>query len=96
MAKYKNTSNYRNTPMQKEFLDLYVPPLNISFENTKTITLEQKYHTRPDLLAHDLYGDSDLWWVFVLYNRNKILNPIYDFKSGLTIRVPINSSVIGV
>ena len=96
MAKYKSTSNYRKTPVTDLYLDQYVPPVVINPQNTKKITLEQKYHRRPDLLAYDLYGDSDLSWVFTLYNRNKILNPIYDFKEGLTIRVPSSISAIGV
>jgi hypothetical protein len=96
MTAYKSTSNYRKTSINDLYLDHYVPPVIVNPENTRKITLEQKYEKRPDLLAYDLYGDSDLWWVFTIYNRNKILNPIYDFKEGMTIRVPNSISAIGV
>lgn len=96
MTAYKSTSNYRKTSINDLYLDHYVPPVIVNPENTRKITLAQKYEKRPDLLAYDLYGDSDLWWVFTIYNRNKILNPIYDFKEGMTIRVPNSISAIGV
>ena len=96
MIDYKKTSVYAKTKSNKKFLEYYVPPININYENTKEITLTAKHNMRPDVLANELYGDSELWWVFVLFNRNKILDPIFDFKTGLTIRVPINTSSIGV
>lgn len=96
MTTYKSTSNYRKTTVTDLNLDQYVPPVIVNPENTRKITLEQRYEKRPDLLAYDLYGDSDLWWVFTIYNRNKILNPIYDFKEGMTLRVPTSISAIGV
>ena len=98
MAKvsYDYSSNYRNTPVGNKYLDLYRPAITVSYENTYEFTLTSKYEHRPDLLAQDLYKDSKLWWVFTLYNRNKILDPIYDFVPGLTIRVPNNTASIGV
>ena len=51
-------------------------------------TVTSSYHHRPDLLAHDLYKDSKLWWVFAQRNPNVIEDPIYDFKAGTTIRIP--------
>jgi len=94
-SKYKNSSVYRNTRINKYFLDLYEPPIIPDLENYKTITLDSKYNYRPDLLAYDLYGQSELWWVFALYNRDLIKNPIYDFKSGIQIKIPKNISDIG-
>ncbi len=77
-------------------MEYYVPPITISYENTKEITLTAKHNLRPDVLALELYGDADYWWVFVLFNRNAIVDPIFDFKTGVTLRVPINTSSIGV
>lgn len=94
-AKYKNTSVYSNTRINKYFLDLYEPPMTPDLENYKTLTLDSKYNHRPDLLAYDLYGQSELWWVFTFYNRDLIKNPIYDFKSGLQIKIPAKLSDIG-
>ena len=93
---YKKTSVYSKTNVNKKYLEYYNPPIRINYENTKEIELTAKHNMRPDLLAYELYGDADLWWVFVLFNRNKILDPIFDFKTGLKIRVPINTSTIGV
>jgi len=95
---YKPTSNYANTPQNFKYLELYNPPVTtdtldeVQFE----LTIESKYHRRPDLLAHDLYGNSRLWWVFVHYNRNKIKDPIFDFVSGKKISVPRNFQTSGV
>lgn len=50
--------------------------------------LEKKYEHRPDLLAHELYGDSALWWVFMSRNPNVIEDPIFDFVSGISIYLP--------
>tara|TARA_B100000902_G_scaffold36868_2_gene44070 strand:+ start:5485 stop:5790 length:306 start_codon:yes stop_codon:yes gene_type:complete len=96
MQKYDSNSNYRNTAIGKKYLDIYEPAVVVEYDNTYEFTLTSKYEHRPDLLAQDLYSNSKLWWVFTLYNRNKILDPIYDFVPGLTIRVPNNASSIGV
>jgi hypothetical protein len=93
---YPSSSSYRNTPIGKKYLDLYKPAISISYEDTYEFEITGKYENRPDLLAQDLYKDSKLWWVFTLYNRNKIQDPIYDFVPGLKIRVPTNASSIGV
>lgn len=92
---YKNSSVYKNTRINNYFLDLYEPPITPNLENYNTIILESKYNYRPDLLAYDLYGQSELWWVFTLYNRDLIKNPIYDFKSGVEIKIPKSISDIG-
>lgn len=46
------------------------------------------YTHRPDLLAHDLYGRKDLWWVFAQRNMDIIKDPIYDFVAGTKIYLP--------
>ena len=51
------------------------------------------YDERPDLLAHQVYGNSRLWWVFSLRNPDVLKDPIRDFKPGTTIVVPAVSSV---
>jgi len=94
--KYDSNSNYRNTSVGKKYLDIYEPAITVDFEDTTEFTLTSKYTHRPDLLALDLYNNSKLWWVFTLYNRNKLLDSIYDFVPGLTIRVPNYASSIGV
>ena len=51
------------------------------------------YTHRPDLLAHDLYGNKDLWWVFAQRNLDVIKDPIYDFTAGLKIKLPKLSNI---
>ena len=91
---YKNTSPYKNTfTFGNNFLDLMVPreipktPDDILFSITNT------YKYRPDNLAYDLYGDSNLWWVFAMRNKNTLIDPIWDFKPGVMIYLPKKSTL---
>lgn len=93
---YGSTSVYRNTPMNNRYLDTFEPPITTENARTRVITLEAKYINRPDLLAHDMYGDANLWWVFTLFNKDVLVDPIYDMKAGIKLTVPVSSSEIGV
>lgn len=84
---YSSNSPYHNTKQTSWYLDLWEPIDINSNPSDKIITLGSKYHNRPDLLAYDLYGNPTLWWVFMSRNP-EILDPIYDFNSGLKIYVP--------
>ena len=73
-------------------------PLNNSYSAILCVLdicklLAGQYNKRPDLLAHDLYGDSRLWWVFTLFNRQKLRDPVNDFKSGVKLNVPGKSQI---
>ena len=57
-------------------------------ENDEYYTIESKFDRRPDLLAYSLYGNTRLWWVFARRNMNEIKDPIRDFRTGVTIRIP--------
>jgi hypothetical protein len=70
---YLDIINFRDIPAEQD---------DISFTVTKN------YEYRPDLLAYDLYGDVNLWWVFSIRNKNLIKDPIYDLESGLQIYLP--------
>lgn len=95
-VEYKRNSNYRNTQLENGELGTYVPPFQVDYTRTTQMQLVQKYNRRPDRLAYDLYGDAQLWWIFALYNRNQILDPIHDFTTGLTIFVPNRDYVAGL
>lgn len=96
-VKYKQTSNYSITPMNKKFLELYEPALTEATlsEESRLMVIQPKYDRRPDLLAFDLYGNPRLWWIFVHYNRNTIKDPIMDFTSGKKIQVPTSAETYG-
>jgi len=91
MTKYRTDSLYRNTEVvNSKYLDvLSIDNIDIKNTSTKTITLEAKHNERPDLLAYELYGNSKLWWTFALFNQDTLQDPIIDFKSGLSIIVPV-------
>ena len=85
---------YRNTGMLKSgYLDVQSPVItNVNDYNTNTIKLTVKYEHRPDLLAHELYGNAKLWWVFAEFNPDLLNDPIVDFKTGITIKYPVRFS----
>lgn len=62
-------------------------------DNDVTFEITPNYHNRPDLLAYDLYGTKDLWWVFAQRNMDIIKDPIYDFSAGTSIRLPKESNM---
>mgnify|MGYP001157245971 FL=1 len=98
MLKYRNSSNYANTVVNRKFLELYNPTITINNLSDRIIsfTLQAKYDRRPDLLAQDMYGNSRLWWVFTHYNRDKLRDPIMDFKAGIEIEAPKEYKPSGV
>ena len=58
-----------------------------------SMTINETYNLRPDLLAFDLYGDSNLWWVFAMRNPNQLPDPLFDFVTGVTIYLPQKSTL---
>ena len=89
MAAYIGTSPWYNTPTQEgQYLDiLKIRPIPAESDDV-LITIEPQYNHRPDLLAFDLYGDKDLWWVFAQRNIEILKDPIFDLVPGIEIYVP--------
>lgn len=90
MAKvdYKTTSPWAETVQSTWYLGHYTHrPIGVDGSDEKII-VDRKYHERPDLLSHALYGTTDYWWVFMVRNPNKIKDPIHDLQGGMTIMVP--------
>lgn len=79
---------FYKTPINDYFLDIINLPEIEQDPNDEFYVIEPKYEFRPDLLAHHLYGSTGLWYIFTLRNMDKISDPIFDFKSGLEIRLP--------
>jgi hypothetical protein len=88
MARYKSTSAYADTPLKDFYLGFMVNRPIPKLADDVIFTINQTYNMRPDMLAHDLYNDSDLWWVFAQRNPNVLVNPLLDFKTGKTIFLP--------
>lgn len=91
---YPQTSPYHFTKVYGNlFLDAMVnrniPPDTTDVYWEITVT----YNHRPDLLAHDLYNDSQLWWVFAQRNPNTLKDPLFDFSTGTYIYLPQYSNL---
>jgi hypothetical protein len=85
---YSKLSPYYSTQITGSYLDI-VNLRNIPNQTDDVqYTLTSQYEFRPDLLAYDLYGDSNLWWVFSVRNKDLIKDPIYDMFAGQIIYLP--------
>jgi hypothetical protein len=93
MAEYANTSPWYTTRVVQNYLDiLSIRPVSAEPDDF-LYTIQAQYTYRPDLLAHDLYGSSSLWWVFMQRNLDIIQDPVLDFVPGTKIYIPKNSSL---
>lgn len=85
---YSRFSPYAETETFGNFLDVIsyrkfpAQPDDVLYE------IDKIYQYRPDLLAFDLYGTSELWWVFAVRNPSVISDSIRDFVPGKRIYIP--------
>jgi len=94
MARYSNTSPYFETEEFANYLDILNPRTLTAETDDQVYTVERTYAFRPDLLSYDLYGTPRLWWVFAQRNPDKLEDPIYDFKPGVSILLPKKDNVM--
>lgn len=59
----------------------------ISSPSDKFLLINSSNEYRPDLVSYAAYGTVDYWWYIMEFNGIK---DIYDFKSGITLRIPRN------
>ena len=89
-----SNSPYKNTRITRSgSLDVLTIRPVPAYADDALYTIEPQYTNRPDLLAHDMYGDSSLWWIFAQRNLDTIEDPIYDFIPGTQIYLPDRSRV---
>lgn len=93
---YDTYSPYKDTPVVGNYLDIWVPRPFPSFEDDTMVELPSQYEHRPDLLANDAYGSSNLWWVFAVRNPEVIKDPIYDLVSGVKIFIPQKQKLLNI
>ena len=88
MANYTGTSPWFNTKTKNgQYLDvLRIRPIPAETDDV-LYTVQVQYTHRPDLLAFDLYGDKNLWWVFAQRNMEIIKDPIFDLEAGIQIYI---------
>lgn len=95
-AGYNNTSPWYITPITQNYLDvLTIRPVPAEPDDI-LYTIGPQYQYRPDLLAYDLYGDANLWWVFTQRNLDVLEDPVFDFTIGKKIYLPKESSLTQV
>jgi len=92
-AKYSKSSPYYNTPTWGPFLDVWNGTTIPAANDDAVYQIDPAYNMRPDLLAHDIYQDTGLWWIFAVRNPNVILDPLMSFTTGTVIYVPSYATV---
>jgi len=74
-------------------------PLTSAFADDLTKLPESGKYTvvgeegRPDTLAYSIYGDSQYWWILLLYNKKIVYS---DITTGETISYPSISDIEGL
>lgn len=87
-TKYKSASPYYNTPTWGQFLDTWKGIIIPADPSDARYQIDPPYNLRPDLLAHDMYGDTNLWWVFAVRNPDVLIDPVFSFVAPNIIYVP--------
>jgi alpha-L-fucosidase len=94
-TQYSKASPYFSTNVfGNKFLDVLTYREIDKQSDDVSYTIDNIYQHRPDLLAFDLYGDSALWWVFRARNPNVLDDPLFDFRSGVTIMIPKKETLV--
>jgi hypothetical protein len=94
---YTSASAYFETPViNGQYLGVMVDRTIPKLIDDLSMTINETYNLRPDLLAYDLYQDASLWWVFAQRNPNQLQDPLGDFTTGTTIYLPQISTLKSV
>lgn len=94
MATFHNTNSFLyRASVNGFYLDINDLPKIPKSRADRLYTIESKYENRPDLLANELYGTVNLWWVFALRNPDLLIDPLEDFTSGKSIYLPTRETV---
>ena len=93
---YQSTSPYFQTPVTGDYLGVMVNRSIPKLADDVRFTINETYNLRPDLLAYDLYGTPNLWWVFAQRNPNSLADPLLDFITGTKIYLPKKSTLKSV
>lgn len=82
-------SIYKNTDSDGYEMKYY-NPINIPFDSQTDyeFTVPDKYHQKPGNMAYELYGTPKLYWIFAYFNQDKVEDPIFDIKTGMTLTIP--------
>jgi|TARA_Y100001968_G_C19095610_1_gene589973 hypothetical protein len=94
MSTYRAYSPWHDTNIVNErYLDILSIRSIPAESDDIPYVIQEQYTHRPDLLAHDIYENHNLWWVFAQRNMNVLIDPIYDFEAGVRIFLPKPSNL---
>jgi hypothetical protein len=93
-VRYKQSSPYYKTGLiENKFLDVLEYRAIDSEADDIYRMIGNTYQYRPDLMSYDLYKTVDYWWVFMMRNRDIIIDPIWDFTADKQIYIPKISTI---
>jgi hypothetical protein len=75
-----------------DFLGALYKDLPRTVQNFSLFTVDSSTQYRPELIAHQTYGDKNLWWVICFYN--KIIHPTRDLAAGKVLKIPDESELV--
>lgn len=85
--RYDSESPYKLSQLTDKYLLYYVHRSVRPNQSDRLFKItNERYVNRPDLLASDLYGDPDLFWIVPV--RNGLQDPIFDLKIGTVLYIP--------
>tara|TARA_B100000809_G_scaffold264804_1_gene321691 strand:- start:1420 stop:1725 length:306 start_codon:yes stop_codon:yes gene_type:complete len=93
ISQYSGDSFYANTKTVDFYLGAWNDDINLSTIGDTTVEIHSKYNLRPDLMAFDMYGSPNYWWVFALKNKDKLIDPVEDFKTGVVLTIPSKNGI---
>lgn len=84
---YKVQSPYRDTPIIGNFMGYYIHRGIDPQPGDILVTMDNpEFVERPDLLAVEIYGDADLWWVIPV--RNGFEDLMHELQLGVELHIP--------
>ena len=84
----RTLSSDAGVPISARLRPSVTPRTVIHDQTDESYIIEEKYNQRPDMLAYDRFGSAKFWWVFSMRNKDQLVDPIQDFRAGVTIRIP--------
>ena len=96
MTNFDTDTFYGNCVSDGFFMGYYVPKELPKSSDDYYYIIPIKYDLKPGQLAYDLYGDAHLLWIFSVFNREIIVDPLFDFRAGKIIRVPTKERLGGL
>lgn len=90
MAKIEKNAWLNFSPLTEyegyEFWDVADFPEVLPQDSDRFVDVDSGYVGRLDLIAHDFYQDSNLWWIIALANKiDSVPTGVY---LGLRLRIP--------